>query len=116
MNNQFIEMGKRIKLRRNELKIKQAELAETLGISNNHMSSIETGKERPSMEVFINICEELKVTPDYLLLGTMHANDIPQNITDTLRLCSKEDIELARRIIDLLVERNRRNWNDKFFL
>ena len=73
-------MGKRIKLRRNELKIKQAELAETLGISNNHMSSIETGKERPSMEVFINICEELKVTPDYLLLGTMHANDIPQNI------------------------------------
>lgn len=68
MNNQFIEMGKRIKLRRNELKIKQAELAETLGISNNHMSSIETGKERPTMEVFINICEELKVTPDYLLL------------------------------------------------
>lgn len=46
----------------------------------------------------------------------MHANDIPQNITDTLRLCSKEDIELARRIIDLLVERNRRNWNDKFFV
>ena len=30
----------------------------------------------------------------------MHANDIPQNITDTLRLCSKEDIELARRKLD----------------
>lgn len=59
MNNQFIEMGNRIKSRRKELRIKQAELAEILGISNNHMSSIETAKERPSMEIFIRICEEL---------------------------------------------------------
>lgn len=113
MNNQFIEMGNRIKSRRKELRIKQAELAEILGISNNHMSSIETAKEKPSMEIFIRICEELKVTPDYLLLGIMHANDVPQNITDNLRLCSKEDVELTHRIVNLMVERNREHWNSK---
>lgn len=113
MNNQFIEMGNRIKSRRKELRIKQAELAEILGISNNHMSSIETAKERPSMEIFIRICEELKVTPDYLLLGIMHANDIPQNITDNLRLCRKEDVELTHHIVNLMVERNREHWNNK---
>lgn len=113
MNNQFIEMGNRIKSRRKELRIKQAELAEILGISNNHMSSIETAKERPSMEIFIRICEELKVTPDYLLLGIMHANDVPQNITDNLRLCCKEDVELTHHIVNLMVERNREHWNSK---
>lgn len=37
MDVYYKEMGTRIKTRRKELKIKQAELAETLNISNNHM-------------------------------------------------------------------------------
>lgn len=38
MEFQYKEMGTRIKVCRKELKIKQAELAEALEISNNHMS------------------------------------------------------------------------------
>lgn len=96
MEFQYKEMGIRIKVRRKELKIKQAELAETLEISNNHMSSIENGRQKPSLDTFIGICRCLNVTPDYLLLGTMHAYNIPQDILDKLRLCSQSDIELAR--------------------
>ena len=76
-------MGNRIKIRRKELRIKQAELAERLNISNNHMPSI-----------------------DYLLLGSMHAYNIPQDIIDKLRLCNQSDIELAGDFIELLVKRN----------
>ena len=83
MKQQYLEMGNRIKLRRKELKIKQNELAELLDISNNHMSSIETGKQKPSMDTFIKICEKLQVTPDYLLLGCMHMVIIPQDINIT---------------------------------
>lgn len=115
MNQQYIEMGNRIKIRRKELKIKQSELAELLGISNNHMSSIETGKQKPSMDTFIGICEQLKVTPDYLLLGSMHANNIPQDISDKLKLCNQSDLELARGIVELLVERNQQSWNKDNF-
>lgn len=99
-------MGNRIKLRRKELRIKQAELAEMLNISNNHMSSIENGRQKPSLDTFIQICNLLKVTPDYLLLGNMHTYNIPQDITDKLRLCSQADIELARDFIELLVKRS----------
>lgn len=99
-------MGKRIKNRRKELNIKQTELAEELEISNNHMSSIETGKQKPSLDIFINICLHLNVSPDYLLLGIMHKHNVPLDISDKLRLCSQSDIELVRNIIDLLVERN----------
>ncbi len=102
-------MGNRIKIRRKELRIKQAELAEMLNISNNHMSSIENGRQKPSLDTFIQICNLLKVTPDYLLLGNMHAYNIPQDITDKLRLCSQADIELARDFIELLVERNKKS-------
>lgn len=116
MNKQYIEMGNRIKIRRKELCIKQSELAELLGISNNHMSSIETGRQKPSMDTFIGICEKLRVTPDYLLLGNMHAANIPQDISDKLRLCSQSDIELAKKFIELLVERNKTSWNKDNFI
>ena len=49
-------MGNRIKIRRKELRIKQAELAERLNISNSHMSSIENGRQKPSLDIFIQIC------------------------------------------------------------
>lgn len=100
-------MGNRIRIRRKELRIKQTELAETLEISNNHMSSIENGRQKPSLDTFIRICSCLNVTPDYLLLGTMHAHNIPKDISDKLLLCSQSDIELARDFVELLVKRNK---------
>lgn len=106
MEQQYREMGSRIKTRRTELRIKQAELAESLDISNNHMSSIETGRQKPSLDVFIEICKHLNVTPDYLLLGSLYPYNIPQDILDKLQLCSQSDIELARDFVELLVKRN----------
>ena len=114
MDFQYKEMGNRIKVRRKELNIKQAELAEKLEISNNHMSSIENGRQKPSRDTFIGICNYLNVTPAYLLLANMHAYNIQQDILDKLHLCSQTDIELARDFIELLVKRNQKNSNSPF--
>ena len=70
------------------------------------MSSIENGRQKPSLDIFIRICDLLNVTPDYLLLGSMHAYNIPQDIIDKLRLCNQSDRELAGDFIELLVKRN----------
>lgn len=106
MEFHYQNMGIQIKTRRKELKIKQTELAEMLGISNNHMSSIENGRQKPSPDTFIGICRCLNVLPDYLLLGAMHACNVPQDILDQLRLCSPVDVELAKDFIELLVKRS----------
>lgn len=68
------------------------------------------------MDIFVRICESLRVTPDYLLLGSIHSNNVSQNITDKLRLCSNEDIELVYKFIELLVERNKGVWNDTYYI
>lgn len=107
MENLYREMGTRIKARRKSLKIKQLTLAEMLGISNNHMSSIENGKVVPSLDIFVNICKSLGLRPDYLLLGTMYSDDVSMNIPDKLRLCSPADLMLANDFIELLVARNK---------
>ncbi len=111
MEIQYELIGQRIKQRRTELHIKQHEMAEKINISNNHMSSIENGRERPSLEILLRICKYLSVTPDYLLLGNMYANDIPQSIMDSLRICNAKDLSTIYGIIELFVERNQKNWN-----
>lgn len=59
---------------------KQNMLAERLDLSNNYLSSIERGKEKPSLEVIVNICNALQVTPDYLLMGKMDCGCVQKRI------------------------------------
>lgn len=112
MEIDYKNMGLRIKKRRNQLKLKQNVLAEQVDISNNHLSSIERGKEIPSLEVLVKICNALNVTPDYLLLGNMHSNNVEYSMYESLRLCSQRDIEIIKGIIQIFVERNSKYYND----
>lgn len=116
MEANYKEIGRRIAMRRKSMNIKQQDLAELLEISNNHLSSIERGKAGPSLDVLIDICNILRVTPDFLLMGSMYATDLPQNILDNLKLCSKQDIELLYKFSCLLVDRNSTQWNIDNFI
>lgn len=111
MNTNYPEMGARIRLRRKELHLTQYQLAEKLNISNNHLSSIENGKQAPSLDMFIRICDTLDTRPDYLLLGSVHADNVPQNIMDNLLLCNEKDLGFIDHMIEYMVKQNRHNWN-----
>lgn len=109
-------MGPRIKARRKELNLSQEKLAELCDISNTHMSSIENGKENPSIEIIPKICDALKVTPDYLFLGSMHIDNVPQNIMDNLALLCEDDLHLAEEFVNLLVNRNCSDYNQNNYV
>ena len=98
-------MGTRMKRRRKELKMSQAELAEKVNVSNNHISSIETGKQIPSLTTFVKICEQLDTTPDFLLLGSLHTDNLPKNNYDSLALCNKKDLPLIQDIVENFVSK-----------
>lgn len=111
----YVGIGKRIATRRKQLGLKQNVFAERIGISNNYLSSIERGKEKPTLDILVNICNALQVTPDYLLMGNLYSNNIPQNIVDGLRLCSEADLLLISVLITHMVERQGKKWNNDNF-
>ena len=111
MELDYKALGLRIAKRRKTLGLRQNTLAAEIDISNNYLSSIECGKEKPSLEVLVKICNALTVTPDYLLMGNMHSSNISQNIVEGLRLCSSQDVELVSGIVRLMVERRNEKWN-----
>ena len=63
MNNKTTKLytlGRNIYAKRRELKMSQNELAEKLDISREHLAKIETAKRTVSLDLLINIAEELK--------------------------------------------------------
>lgn len=57
-------IGRRIKERREELGLTQAQLAEKLGISANYLSTIERGSSFPRCELLVAIINTLQTSAD----------------------------------------------------
>jgi len=92
-NEHMTSLGANIKAARSVLGFSQKEIAESAGISLSHYSQIEAGRRLPSLEVFINISESLKVSPDSLVYGermATHQDAILQMLADL------SDAELLR--------------------
>ena len=106
MKIDFSMLGKRIAQRRHEMGLKQSVVAKKAGISNNYLSNIENGKSIPSLETFADICIALSTTPDYLLLGTLKSNSVPQTIIDGLNLCDNESLSIINDIISCFIKNN----------
>ncbi len=62
-----ILLGRRIKKVRKEANLSAKELAELCHMSYVYARKIEAGEKTPSLFIFTNICNVLKVTPEYLL-------------------------------------------------
>lgn len=116
MDLDYKSMGMRISRRRKALGIRQNALADEIDISNNYLSGIECGKEKPSLDILIRICNALQITPDYLIMGTMHSSNVPQNIVDGLRLCSPEDVGLVSDLIQIMIKRRNDEWSTENYI
>lgn len=103
MNIKYDKIGIRLAKRRKELKYTQPQLAEIVGISKNHISQFENGGS-VSLEVLLDLCEALKITPDYLLLGTIR--DTPsEDFIDLIKLCDDYEISvlICKEVTFLLI-------------
>jgi transcriptional regulator with XRE-family HTH domain len=104
----YLKVGLRIKKARTDKRLTQEKLAERLDLSNNYISSIERGKAVPSLETFISICNALDVTADMLLTDSVYMTSeyIVESIALKLRRCSKKNMRIVERFIDVLLDEN----------
>ncbi|EOS75728.1 MAG: helix-turn-helix transcriptional regulator [Lachnospiraceae bacterium] len=67
----YRDLGIRIRKRREELNIPQAELASRAGLSVQHISNVENAKSRVGLEKLVNIANALNCSVDQLLCGSL---------------------------------------------
>lgn len=80
-------IGKRLRERRKELNITQAEASELLGLSLSFYGQLERGKRRLSLEKILLCRDKLGIDPTYLLTGIRPVEMI---ISSFLNDCPKE--------------------------
>ena len=102
--NKMSILGSRIMQRRKQLNIKQSELAERMGISDNQVSNIENGKSFPKLNNFMILCVILECNADYLLSGMLKTS-VNENILDMLSSLSLDEQKTIWQLLDCYIHR-----------
>lgn len=71
----YKKLGKRIREERLRLNLTQAQLAESIDISDTYMGAIERGERSLTLDTLVRLVNRLGVTVDYLLSDFVTDND-----------------------------------------
>lgn len=70
-----ISVGRRIRWARELVAPNRAEFARIMGVHLSTLGKIEDGSRPPSIFNVLEICHRLRVSPDYILCGTLRGVD-----------------------------------------
>jgi transcriptional regulator with XRE-family HTH domain len=105
-----MDIKKRIGLRIKELRKKrglsQEEVSAKADITAKHLSSVELGKENPTLDTFLKLSRALNVDL-WELLNYSHQltnKEIQARISDILKISSDKDARLFLKLLDVITK------------
>ena len=113
MELDYKAIGKRVKIARIKADLTQERLAELIDISPTHLSNIETGTTRVSLNTIISIANALSVTGDDLLCDNIIMSKVQfeKDIALLLEDCDEYEIRIIKDMIGSLKDTLRRDAN-----
>ena len=99
-------LGRRIKEVRNERGLTGEKLAELCHIDATYLRQIEGGTKSPSLPVFTDICNVLRISPAYLLKDSLSQNEY-ERLGELARLWERaaaDQIELVTTMVKAALE------------
>lgn len=105
MDVDYKAIGKRIKIARIRKEITQDQIANITGLSNPHISNIETGSTKVSLPTLIKIANALGVSVDELLCDSViHSKEVfNHEISEVLSSCNDQEIRIVAEIVKATV-------------
>lgn len=98
--------GKRLNIARKERGLTGEKLAELCNINATYLRQIEGGTKVPSLPIFVSLCQELKISPNYLLKDILNDNEYSDitELASLLKSASPAQIRLASAMIKAAIE------------
>ena len=96
-----LALGRRIYVARKERGLTSKDLAELCGINATYLRQIENGTSTPSLPMFITVCQQLQVPPNYLLAADLGTLDLlgPEDLALMIEKASPRQAELMSAMI-----------------
>lgn len=104
------QIGFNVQKARQNAKLTQAELAEKINKSTNHVAHIEGGSAKMSLDCLLDICNATSATPNDILMGQYPLKPAEYNdfFRETAAYIDSEDQLLLREISHLLAQRKQK--------
>ncbi len=94
---QNIKIGRLLQTARKSKKVSQEELSAKIGLSKGHMSAVERGTCKGSIELLMGYCEHLHMTPNEIL-----KIDDGEIVEDLKRQLFTIPIDEQEKIVDII--------------
>ena len=105
------EMGRRIKDRRETLRMSREKLAEYLDVSPQFIADVDYGSKGVSIKRLYLVSPALGVTTDYIIAGSVYELDgdseaarVQEQILDLLHRCDAKQLKGLRDIAEIYVD------------
>lgn len=100
----YESIGNRIKRYRIDKDISQEDLAQIVNVNFRHISNIELGRRRASLELIVLIANALEVSADDLLTDNLKHSSSPVDteIHDILLDCNHDEKEMLTRLLKFM--------------
>lgn len=92
-----IKIGRMLQSARESHKVSQVEMAKCTDMSKNHISAIECGQSKASVELLLGYCKKLDMTPNDML--GFYEGEIILELKDMLM---KMDTAKQRKIVQMI--------------
>ena len=103
---QLVEIGCRLRKRRQELGLTRERMSELADIGSGYYSQLEVGTSQMSIDTLIKLSHSMHLPMEYILFGTGYEPSDPSAVIDILCRCSKRELKLAEEMLKLFLLKN----------
>ena len=100
---QLIEIGQRLRQRRQELGLTRERMSELADIGTGYYGQLEVGTSQMSIDTLIKLSRSMHLSLEYILFGDGEKPGDPSAMIDLLRRCTPRELKLAEEVLKLFL-------------
>lgn len=106
---QLVEIGLRLRQRRQELGLTREKMSELADIGSGYYGQLEVGTSQMSIDTLIKLSRSMRLPMEYIIFGEGDQPGDAAPIMDLLSRCTPRELHLAEEVLKLFLMKNSDN-------
>ena len=100
---QLIEIGQRLRSRRQELGLTREKMAELADVGTGYYGQLEVGTSQMSIDTLIKLSQSMHLPMDYIIFGSGYEPRDTSGVQELLSRCTDRELKLAEDVLKLFL-------------
>lgn len=100
---QLIEIGQRLRSRRQELGLTREKMSDLANIGSGYYGQLEVGTSQMSIDTLIKLSQSMHLSMDYIICGSGDEPGDASGVQDLLSRCTPRELKLAEDVLKLFL-------------